>query len=314
VLRLREDWVWDSWIADDGERYHLFFLKAPRSLRDPSRRHTAATIGHATSSDLRAWEYHGEALGPAPSGWDDLALWTGSIARGPDGVWRMYYTALSTSEGRVMSDQRIGMDESDDLFAWRRVGDRPVVEADPRWYTTLPEDDRASDTWRDPFVFRDPNGEGWQMLVSARSREDEPGSGVLGHARSHDMRTWEVGPPRSAPAGYAEVEVPQVCCIAGRAVLVFTCHPDKQTTARRREHGSYSTWTVVGDSPTGAWDLARARPFAAEPTLFAAPLVQDREGNWVFLGFKNEEHGDRDAFEIVDPIGVALSGDRLVAR
>jgi len=26
VLRLADDWVWDSWVADDGERYHLFFL------------------------------------------------------------------------------------------------------------------------------------------------------------------------------------------------------------------------------------------------------------------------------------------------
>ena len=34
MLRLADDWVWDSWIADDGERYHLFFLKAPRALGD----------------------------------------------------------------------------------------------------------------------------------------------------------------------------------------------------------------------------------------------------------------------------------------
>jgi len=26
MLWLPDDWVWDSWIADDGERYHLFFL------------------------------------------------------------------------------------------------------------------------------------------------------------------------------------------------------------------------------------------------------------------------------------------------
>ncbi len=32
VLALRDDWVWDSWVADDGENYHLFFLTAPRAL------------------------------------------------------------------------------------------------------------------------------------------------------------------------------------------------------------------------------------------------------------------------------------------
>ncbi len=32
VLALRDDWVCDSWVADDGENYHLFFLTAPRAL------------------------------------------------------------------------------------------------------------------------------------------------------------------------------------------------------------------------------------------------------------------------------------------
>ena len=53
MLRLEDDWVWDSWIADAGDLYHLFFLKAPRALEDPGLRHTAATIGHATSAGLR---------------------------------------------------------------------------------------------------------------------------------------------------------------------------------------------------------------------------------------------------------------------
>jgi len=31
--------VWDFWFADDGDRYHLYFLKASRALVDPDRRH-----------------------------------------------------------------------------------------------------------------------------------------------------------------------------------------------------------------------------------------------------------------------------------
>ena len=79
MLRLDDAWVWDSWIADDGERYHLFFLKAPRALEDPSLRHTAAIIGHASSLDLVDWTVHEDALLPDAKGWDDLALWTGSV-------------------------------------------------------------------------------------------------------------------------------------------------------------------------------------------------------------------------------------------
>jgi beta-fructofuranosidase len=74
-----------------------------------------------------------DALAPNPDGWDDLAIWTGSIARGADGTWRMYYTAIST-RGHELRDQRIGLLESDDLTTWHRVTDKPVLEVDTRWY------------------------------------------------------------------------------------------------------------------------------------------------------------------------------------
>jgi beta-fructofuranosidase len=82
MLRLEDAWIWDSWIADDGERDHLFFLKAPRALADAGLRHTAATIGHASSLDLVDWDVHADALLPDAERWDDLAPWTGSAVRG----------------------------------------------------------------------------------------------------------------------------------------------------------------------------------------------------------------------------------------
>ena len=314
MLRLPDHWIWDSWIADDGETYHLFFLQAPRSLVDPARRHAAATIGRATSTDLRTWEYHGTALGPAPSGWDDLALWTGSVARGDDGVWRMFYTALSTA-GRGIFDQRVGVAESDDLATWRRVGTTPVLEVDPRWYKTLDDGSGASETWRDPFVFRDPGGDGWHMLVTARDK-DAPrfSDGVLAHARSADLRTWELGPPVSEPAGFGQIEVPQVREIGGRPVLVFTCHPDEQSERQKQAFGRFSTLSLAGDSPAGPWDIERARPFEAEPTLFAAPLVQERGGGWTLVGFRNQEPEGILSFELLDPVPVELRDGALVRR
>ena len=60
------------------------------------RRRGSATRARSTCVD---WEVHEDALGPSDTGFDDLALWTGSVARGDDGVWRLYYTALNT-EGR----------------------------------------------------------------------------------------------------------------------------------------------------------------------------------------------------------------------
>jgi beta-fructofuranosidase len=315
MLSLKDAWIWDSWIADDGDRFHLFFLQAPRSLGDPGQRHTAAQIGHATSRDLCQWDYRGIALSPgSPGGWDDLALWTGSTMRGDDGVWRMYYTALN-SQGRGVKDQRIGVVESEDLHTWRRVSADPILMADPRWYTTLgdPREPQASETWRDPFVFRDPDGDGWHMFICARQagapRLDD---GVIGHARSEDGLQWELGPPASEPAGFGQIEVAQARVIDGQPTLVFTCHPDEQTPATRERFGEYCTWSVTGDSVVGPWDISRARPFTDEPDLFAAPLVRDRGGAWNLVGFVNLEPKGVNSFDIIDPIRVQL--DRGVVR
>jgi hypothetical protein len=77
-LRLPDTWIWDFWLARDGEDYHVFYLQAPRSLGDPELRHFNASIGHAVSRDLREWSPLPDALrlGP-PSAWDGHAVWTG---------------------------------------------------------------------------------------------------------------------------------------------------------------------------------------------------------------------------------------------
>jgi beta-fructofuranosidase len=215
---------------------------------------------------------------------------------------------------------------SHDLHHWRRHSDTPVLPVDRRWYKTLdlappdttgPDLEGSSETWRDPLVLRDPSGDGWHMLLTARAvgaaRNDD---GVVAHARSRDLTTWEVGPPLCSPgAGFGQLEVLQSKVIDGRAVLVFTCHPQEMTPERVAVSGAYSTWSVPAPGVTGPFDISRARPFTAEPDLFAAPLVQGRDGGWVILGFRNLEPRGLDGFDICDPIPVGLDAEGyLVAR
>jgi beta-fructofuranosidase len=324
VLRLEEYWVWDSWVADDGDLYHLYFLHAPRSLGDPGLRHVNATVGHATSRDLVTWDYLGQCLGPADTGFDDLAIWTGSVVRA-EGRWWMFYTAISTA-GHHIFDQRVGAAVSDDLHRWRRVSDQPTLPVDRRWYKTLhldppgttgPDLKLASETWRDPLVLPDPDGDGWHMLLTARavgaSRNDD---GVVAHARSRDLATWQMGPPLCDPgAGFGQLEVLQSKVVDGRAVLVFTCHPQEMTPERVAGSGEFCTWSVPSPGVLGPWDVREARPFTAEPDLFAAPLVQQRDGGWAIIGFRNTEPKGIDGFHILDPVPVTLDAEGyLVAR
>ena len=330
MLRLDDFYIWDSWVADDGELYHLYFLQAPKTPHGPAPRHVNATVGHATSRDLVDWDYLGTCFGPAEAGWDDLAIWTGSVAQEPDQAggrrWRMFYTAVN-SEGHDVFDQRIGSAVSDDLHHWSRVGDRPGILPDPRWYKTLadfpyPGPPRApmegrSETWRDPLALPDPDGNGWHLLITARSvaagRNDD---GVIAHAYGPDLDHLELGPPLCRPgAGFGQLEVLQSKIINGRPVLVFTCHPQEMTAERVAASGEYCTWSLPSPGLLGPFDIGLARPFAAEPDLFAAPLVQCRDGSWMILGFRNTEPRGVDSFEIIDPIPVTLDDEGyLVAR
>jgi Glycosyl hydrolases family 32 N-terminal domain len=328
VLRLDDQWIWDSWMADDGDLYHLFFLQAPRALGDPGKRHVNAVVGHASSRDLATWEYLGVCLRPADAGFDDLGIWTGSVVRaahaGRDRWW-MFYTAISTA-GHHIFDQRVGAAVSEDLHTWERVSEKPTLMVDGRWYKTLhhappgtsgPDLATVSETWRDPLVLADPDGDGWHMLVTARAagagRNDD---GVIAHAWSSDLLTWEVGEPLCRPgAGFGQLEVLQNKVVDGRPVLVFTCHPQEMTLERRASSGECCTWSVPSPGPLGPWDITRARPFTPDPELFAAPLVRRRDGSWVILGFRNLEHLGEDGFAIYEPIPVTVDADGyLVVR
>lgn len=311
MLRLRDVWTWDFWLADDGVHYHLFFLKAPRALRDPDRRHWHVSVGHAVSTDLVGWHLVGDALAPGPAGaFDDMATWTGSVVRADDGTWLMFYTGSCSRERGLK--QRIGLATSTDLHTWTRDPE-PVLESDPRWYEQLATAEWPDEAWRDPWVFRDPGGDGWHMLITARSATGPADQrGVIGHARSSDLRAWEPRPPLSAPGtGFGHLEVPQIEIVDGQAVLLFSCL-HKELSERRRTAGERGgTWCLPVDDPLGPYDPARATRLTDE-SLYSGRLVQARDGTWMLLAFHNLDDDGQFVGELTDPTPVAWTADHTL--
>jgi len=302
VLRLADSWAWDFWLADDGRTFHLFFLKAPRALRDPDLRHVNVTIGHATSVDLIDWAEAADVLAPSPHpAFDDVATWTGSVTRAPDGSWVMFYTGCSGNGTDVK--QRIGLATSADLYDWHKDPASPVLQSDGRWYEQAgPGQDEA---WRDPWVFADPAGDGWHMLITARANRGAAGQrGVIGHARSPDLMRWRAQPPLSQPGlGFWHLEVQQVEVVEGRPVLVFSCLPGQAAGDRRG-----GVWSAPGESVLGPFDLSQATPVTSEH-LYSGRLIRDRAGQWVMLAFRDRDAQGSFGGEITDPIPVHWAAD-----
>jgi len=298
-------WVWDFWLADDGHLFHLFYLHAPKSLEDEQLRHRNARIGHATSPDLISWTDLGVVLSPGHSGaFDETATWTGSVLRGPDGLWRMFYTGarfLTTSAHTNI--EAIGVATSPDLHHWTKAPE-PITRADPQWYETLGDSAWPEESWRDPWVFEDPDGDGWHMLVTARAGAgDERDRGVIGHAISADLESWHVQSPLSAPgAGFAHLEVPQVARIGERMLLLFSC--DRAALAGDRTGGTGGIWALPISSLTGPYGVAGAKLLIDE-SLYSGRMIQDRSGRWMLLAFENSTNEGEFGGALSDPIPLA---------
>ncbi|MFD6446991.1 glycosyl hydrolase family 32 [Promicromonospora sp. NPDC060204] len=297
------------WFVDDGYEYHVFYLKASRALGDPNRRHFNVTVGHAVSDDLRSWREVSDALIASESpAFDDYTTWTGSVVRAPDGTWRMFYTGTSRADGGLV--QRVGVAASNDLYTWAKASTEALVEADATWYEKYDGATWFDEAWRDPWVFADPDGDGWHMLVTARANHGEAdGRGVIGHATSPDLRSWTVRAPLSNPgAGFGQLEVPQIATIDGRTVLVFSCLHGELSEDRKRTGERGGVWAVPVDSATGPYDVEKAFQLTDE-SLYAGRLVQDRDGAWWLFAFHHVDDSGAFVGALSDPLPVGWAPD-----
>jgi beta-fructofuranosidase len=296
VLELPDSWVWDSWVVDDGERFHVFFLFASRAIGDPELRHRRASIGHAVSDDLRTWQRLPDALvrADAPA-IDDVATWTGCTIRGDDGRWYLFYTAVG--DVPVVATQQIAVAVSDDLLAWDRLD--ITVRADPRWYATGAA--TGAEPFRDPWVWKHDDGR-WHMLLTASAPDAAPGDeGLVGHAVSDDLLHWSVESPiLDARAGFGQLEVTQPVVRDGELFLIFSCLPHELSDRRRKRSPTSGMWAARMAGPLGPVDIAGAREIT-DHALYAGRAVRDRGGEWVLIPFEN---ASPDGFvgRLADPI------------
>jgi beta-fructofuranosidase len=311
MFRLPGAWMWDFWLADDGDRYHLFFLFASRALQDERRRHHRAAIGHAVSDDLRTWVQVGDVLAASdPPAFDDLATWTGSVVRGHNGRSWLFYTGVTLVDDKIR--QTIGAATSADLEIWHKDPASPLVTADGRWYERLGGGDWPEEAWRDPWVLQDPGGDGWHMLITARANHGpDDDRGVIGHAYSPDLQRWEVHPPLSKPgSGFGHIECPQLASVDGRQVLVFSCLDLQFSAARRASGATGGVLYVPTDSPTGPFDIAAASPLTSD-AFYCGRIIQDRSGQPMLLAFHHYDEARQFLGELSDPMPVAWEDGEL---
>lgn len=323
ALALDDKWIWDFWLARDGEDWHIFFLQADKSLGDPELRHRHVTQGHAVSRDLRNWRHLGTSFAPAaPPAWDDWTTWTGSVVAGPDKLWHLFYTGTRHGAEQGLK-QRIGHARSRDLHDWTRVGDGLCLDLPGPGY-----EEHAPGLWhdramRDPHVMRDPGGEGWLMFFTARvpGRSEPNAGGAIGFATSPDLDTWTLQPPVYAGGLFGQMEVPQVIAHQGRWYMMFCTAAGHWSAAYRGlnpQEPVTGTHYLMAERPRGPWTIAPG-PFldGHRPARRYAGKLIEVDGQLFYMAFLHTTPAADFAGTLSDPIPVKVDGDghlRLAAE
>jgi beta-fructofuranosidase len=320
VIALEKKWIWDSWYVNDGQRWHGFFLQADKSLGDPDLRHFNVSQGHAVSDNLVDWQHLGTAFAPsAGPAWDDYTTWTGSVARGDDDLWHLFYTGTTRAEDGLY--QRIGHATSTDLHNWQRVGtgfcldlEGPAAAQYEARHAIGHWHDRAM---RDPWVMRDPSGTGWLMFFTTRVPDvAEPNAGgAIGFATSPDLMTWTLQPPVFS-GGFGQLEVPQVFRQGDKWYCLFCTSSQHWSEGYKRfnpQSPVTGTHYLIADDPRGPWQIAPGPYFdGAEPCRrYAARIVNTKDGLRI-LGFADNGKAQFGGY-IMNPEPVVVGPDGLLS-
>ncbi len=144
------------------------------------------------------------AMVPPGNGWDAPGAETANVMRGPDGLWRMYYSGNRTPEGSITYG--IGLATSADGIRWTRR-DQPVLEGESDWERPLCTNPADPSTCRmggvlEPSVLFDPAMGRYRMwYVGLGEPTGSFRSYRIGHAMSVDGVAWQRSPQPVFPLG-----------------------------------------------------------------------------------------------------------------
>jgi hypothetical protein len=148
-----------------NNKYHMFYQRNPNA---PFLHFMH--WGHLSSPDLVNWKEEKLALSP-DIGWEDFGAWSGTTVFDEAGKPVIFYTGVNTAEAGI----GIAYPKDDDLIAWERDMNNPVIDDPPA---------SGFADFRDPYVWED-NGNYYMIVGSGRS-----GNGSLATFKSTDMLEW----------------------------------------------------------------------------------------------------------------------------
>lgn len=225
--------MWDTWVLQDGDDYHLFFL-------------SRGNIGRAVSKDLIHWRHLPPIENMAQENdWDATGMkMTGCTVKHGNTYYLSY--------GARAEGTPIGLLESKDLMNWKRVGD-PVLTAEPPY---LP-----GDHWRDLSPIWNESKKQWDGYLFGVHAKTKRGS--IAHVSSKDFLDWTYHEPLFITEPYARdndgfvyLEVPDLFEMGGKHYVTFSSIRSRKNLTSGRQDAS-GTWYIIADAPEGPYRVPK---------------------------------------------------------
>jgi beta-fructofuranosidase len=323
TLSLPDKWIWDFWLVSDTESddglWHIYFLQADNTLPHPDDRHRNVTQGHATSSDLVNWTHKGTCFAPSKTkAWDDWTTWTGSVVKDDAGLWHLFYTG--TMHDLDGMHQRIGHATSADMHSWVRVGDGLCLDrtgSNAKYYEEYTPGHWHDRAMRDPWVMRDPAGEGWIMYFTARvpGRSEPNNGGAIGFATSPDLQNWTLQRPVYDGGEFGQLEVPQVFKHGALWYMTF-CTSSFQWSEGYKQRNPQMPVTgssyLIAPSHMGPWQAAVPFLDGHRPCKRYASKIIERDSKLFIMGFLDSDRNGRFIGQVSDPVPLSVSSDGIL--
>ena len=223
--------MWDTWLFQDGDDYHLFFL-------------SKGGLGRAVSKDIIHWKHLPKIENLAgEDDWDkDGMQKTGCTVKHNDKYY-ISYGANAKPEGTP-----IGLLVSDDLVNWKRVGE-PVLPIKAPYVSA----------WRDLSSYWNNNKKEWDGYLFSMFGEEKLPSIV--HVTSKDYLNWTYHKPLYVSEhytrlnnGFVFLEVPDLLEIDGTHYIIFSSIRSRKQFTSGREDAS-GTWYIKANKKEGPYEV-----------------------------------------------------------
>jgi hypothetical protein len=284
--------TWDRYaetpsVLRDPNRARLLMWYLGYSAKGGSTGFVAPAIGQMVSTDSSGSGWTRPAAPiyrPTPGAWDGALVTGPTVVRGPDGIWRLYYSGLGTRPG-------VGLLTSTDLVTWRPHAGNPVFEpVSGAWDDAVLEQTVIHSHGRFLMWYS-----GFANPLSASTRI------AIGLATSTDGIHWQRHPgnPVLKPGAAGtwndlRVLAPEVRELADGSLLMAAY--GMATTDAETSAGSTGLWRSSGSDPfvavpTGVTTRPVAPGRKADPTLRSSPAASAGTAARLALAGKSREDG-----------------------